>query len=126
MKKILSILVLLFIGLYYIDTQTHWITNRTYKIDDVSKKETILLYKMKVQEHVYGFFVQIRGHIDGSAKFKFYNSSGKGFFYKYKTVSGDVDIRWSGDWYTETIEMEYLPIDVKGGELSLEYSFYGI
>jgi len=126
MKKVVLIVTLLLLGLFYINTQTHWITNRTYKVKDVSKKEKIVLHKMKVQEHVHAFFVQIRGHINGIAKIKFYNSLGKGVLYRYKTISGDVNIRWEGDWYTDIIEIEYEPIDVKEGELSLEYSFDGV
>jgi len=125
MKKTLFILILLFFGLYYVDTQTHWITNRVYEINNVSKKQKITLYKMKGQEHIYRFSVHITGHINGNAKIKFYNSSGAGLLYKYKTISRDVDIKWGGDWYTDIIEMEYNPIDVIKGNLSIEYSFDG-
>ena len=126
MKKILFTITLLLLGLYYIDTQTHCITNRIYKIKDVAQKEKIVLHKIKAQEHVHSFFIHITGDIDGDAKIKLYNSSGAGLPYKYKNLSGDVNFKWGGDWYTDIIEMEYLPIDVKEGKLSIEYAFNGI
>ena len=127
MKKLLFFIIILLIGLYSINEKTHWITNRTHEITDVTKASTTLLHKMEGQEHVHGFFVHITGHIEGKAKIKLYQSSGKGNLYKSEDISGDVDIEWGGDWYTRVLKIEYESIiDVKGGELSLEYAFYGL
>ena len=126
MKKILLIIILLLLVLYYIDTQTHCITNRIYKLENVSKKQTIMLYKIKTQEHVHHYFVHIIGHLDGSTKIKLYQSLKNKNPYKSAKITGDIDIKWGGDWYVDTLRIEYEPIDVKEGQLSLEYAFYGI
>ena len=67
-KKTLLFISILAIGLYYINEKTHWITNRTYELKDVSKSSVILFHKMKTQEHVYDFFVHITGHIARKGK----------------------------------------------------------
>ena len=126
MKKLLLFITILSIGLYYVNEKTRWITNRVYEIDDVSKKSTILLHKMEGQEHVHGFFVHIRGDIDGKAKIRLYQSSGKGNLYKSEKISNHVDIKWGGDWYADELKIEYKPLsDIRSGSLSLEYAFEG-
>ena len=127
MKKTLLFISILAIGLYYINEKTHWITNRTYELKDVSKSSVILFHKMKTQEHVYDFFVHITGHIEGKAKITLnYQNSSKNP-YKIENISGDVDIKWGGDWYADVLKIEYEPIvDVKNGSLSFEYAFNGL
>jgi hypothetical protein len=127
MKKTLLFISILAIGLYYLNKETHWITNRTYELRDVRKSSTILLYKMEVQEHVHGFFVHITGHIEGKAKITLnYQNSSKNP-HRIENISGDVDIKWGGDWYADVLKIEYEPmVNVKGGLLSLEYAFNGL
>ena len=123
LKTTLFTLTLLFLGLYYINSQTHWITNRTYEVKDISKQETIILHKIKTQEHVHGFSLNITGHINGKAKIVLYHDTD---IYKSATISNKVNLEWGGDWYTDTLKIEYEPIDVKDSELSLEYNFKGL
>ena len=81
---------------------------------------------MENQEHVYGYYVHITGYIEGKAKIKLDQSSGKGKLYKSENISGEVDIKWGGDWYADVLEIEYEPmVDVKNGSLSFEYAFDG-
>jgi len=124
MKKTLLFISILAIGLYYINEKTHWITNRTYELKDVSKSATILLNKMKVQENVYGFSLHIIGHIEGKAKVTLnYQDSSKNP-HRIENISGDVDIKWGGDWYADVLKIEYEPMaNVKNGSLSFEYAF---
>ena len=126
MKKILLFITILAIGLYYINQKTHWITNRTYEISDVRTSSTILLHKRETQEHVHGFFVGITGYIEGKEKLTLdYQNSSKNP-HRIENISGNVDIKWGGDWYADVLKIEYEPIaDVKGGSLSLEYNFDG-
>ena len=124
MKKLLLFITILAIGLYYINEKRHWITTRTYELKDVSKSATILLHKMKTQGNVYGYHVHITGHIEGKSKIKLYQSSGKGHLYKSENISGEVDIKWGGDWYADVLKIEYEPmVDVKNGTLFFEYAF---
>ena len=127
MKKLLLFITILAIGLYYVNEKTDWITNRTYEITDVSKASTFFLHKLENQEHVYGFSVHITGHIDGKANIKLYQSSDKGNVYKSKNVSGNVDMTWGGDWYADSLKIEYVPLsNIRKGLLSLEYAFDGM
>ena len=124
MKKTLLFISILAIGLYYINEKTYWITNRTYELKDVSKSATILLNKMKVQENVYGFSLHIIGHIEGKAKVTLnYQDSSKNP-HRIENISGDVDIKWGGDWYADVLKIEYEPMaNVKNESLSFEYAF---
>ena len=126
MKKLLLFIIILAIGLYYVNEKTRWITNRVYEIEDVSKKSTILLHKMEVQENVYGFFVHIRGKINGKAKITLEYLDSDRNPYRSEDISGDVDIKWGGDWYADKLKIEYEPLsDIGSGSLSLEYDFDG-
>ena len=125
-KLLLFIIILLAIGLYYINEKTDLITNRVYEIKDVSKKSTIFLHKIEAQEYVHGFFVHIRGNIDGKAKIALnYLNSGKNP-QRSEDISGEVDIKWGGDWYADELKIEYEPLsNITKGSLSLEYAFDG-
>ena len=126
-KSLLLFLTILAIGVYYVNEKTHWITNRTYQLVDVTKPSTTLLQKIKGQEHVFGFFLHITGHIEGKAKITLnYQDSSKNP-HRIENISGDVDIKWGGDWYADVLEIKYKPIaNVKSGVLSFEYAFDGV
>ena len=124
MKKLLLFITILAIGLYYINEKRHCITTRTYEPKDVSKSSMIFLKKMKTQGNVYGYHVHITGYIEGKAKIKLYQSSGKGHLYKSENISDEVDIKWGGDWYADVLKIEYEPLsEIKNGTLSFEYAF---
>jgi len=126
MKKLLIFLIILAIGLFYLDQKTHWITNRTHDIKDVTKPSTIVLHKMKVQEHVHGFYVHVKGYIDGSAKLAIYDDDpSRKYSSDERNISGEVDVEFGGEWYSDIIRIEYEPKHVKSGELSIEYDFDG-
>jgi len=126
-KKLLLFLTILAIGVYYVNKKTHWITNRTYQLVDVTKPSITLLHKMKGQEHVFGFFVHITGHIEGKGRVKLSYPNSNTKSYKIEDISGDVDIKWGGDWYADVLEIKYEPIaNVKSGVLSFEYAFDGV
>ena len=127
MKKLLLAITILVIGLYYINKKTRWITNRVYEIEDVSKKSTILLHKMEIQENVHGVFVHIRGEINGRARVKIYQDSDKEILYRDEEISNRIDLKWGGDWYIDKLKIEYEPLsNITHGSLSLEYAFGGI
>jgi len=52
---------------------------------------------MRGQEHVHGYSVYITSYIDGKAKIKLHQHSGKGQLYKNENISGKVNIEWSRD-----------------------------
>jgi hypothetical protein len=43
--------------------------------------------------------------------------------YKTEKLENNFQITWSGDWYSETAEIRYEPINAKKGELVIEYRF---
>jgi len=126
MKKLLIFLIILAIGLFYLDQKTHWITNRTHDIKDVTNPSTIVLHKMEVQEHVYDFYVHVKGYIDGSAKLAFSYDSKNKKPYRHEFISGEVDVKWEGNWYADTLIVDYTPSTVTSGELSITYDFHGL
>lgn len=38
-------------------------------------------------------------------------------------MEGKVDFTWYGDWFSDTAEIKYEPIQVKDGELVIDYLF---
>ena len=50
----------------------------------------------------------------------------KGKEYKTANLSGMVNFDWGGDWYSDSAEIIYHPINVKGGKISINYCFFDL
>jgi hypothetical protein len=93
---------------------------QTLSIADVTKSKTIVLNKLSNQGNIHGISIVGNGHLDGSAEI-FLILNGKS--YKVETLSGDVNFKWGGDWYSDSATVEYKPSSVKSGHLKLQYDF---
>jgi hypothetical protein len=111
-KTLVSILLIFMIGC--------GVSNQTYIIADVAKAETITLRKQAGQGNIHGFSVSGRGQIEGEATMILVLN---GKPYKEERLSGAVDFHWEGDWYSDSVEIQYRPSSVKGGKLFLGYKF---
>jgi len=98
------------------------VAERTHSVADVTKPQTITLNKESSQGGIVSFIVVAQGHLDGAAEIVLIHAdSGKP--YRTEHLSGDVDFRWGGEWYSDSAKIEYKPSSVKSGHLSLQYRF---
>jgi hypothetical protein len=93
---------------------------QTYSIAEVTKSKTIVLNKLSSQGHIHGISIVGNGHLDGTAEIVLILN---GKSYKVETLSGGVNFKWGGDWYSDSATIEYKPSSVKRGYLKLEYRF---
>ncbi len=96
---------------------------QTHSIADVSKSETIVLNKLSSQSNIHGISIVGKGHLDGSSEIVLILN---GKSYKVERLSGDVNFKWGGDWYSDSVNIEYKPSSVKNGHLKLQYIFKDI
>lgn len=96
---------------------------RTVKIKDVTKSETIILRKWGYQGNINAMEINISGRIKGRARIQMILHSGP---CKDEVLSGKVNVRWGGDWYSDVAEIRYLPEDVESGELKIRYRLISI
>ena len=64
-------------------------------------------------------------YIEGSAKLAISYDTENKKPYRHEFISGEVDVEFGGEWYSDIIRIEYEPKHVKSGELSIEYDFDG-
>jgi hypothetical protein len=93
---------------------------RSHDQADVTKPATIILKKNAEQGAVHSLSVVGSGELDGNAEITLILN---GEPYKTETLSGKVDFRWRGDWYSDQAEIRYTPASVTGGSLKLKYEF---
>ena len=96
------------------------IGGRTHDVADVTKPETIVLKKNAGQGAIHSFSVIGSGEMRGNAEITIILNGGP---YKTEKLSGKVDFRWGGDWYSDQAEIRYTPTSVTGGSLKLKYEF---
>jgi len=65
-------------------------------------------------------------YIEGSAKLAISYDLKNKKPYRHEFISGEVDVKWGGDWYTDTLIVDYTPSTVTSGELSITYTFHGL
>lgn len=113
MRKILVVITLVFLA-------GCGTSKQTYTIPDITKHSIITLKKLPSQGNIHSITVTGKGHIDGNAKIVLILN---GKPYKTETLSGDIDFKWCGDWYSDSATIEYKPSSIKRGYLNLEYNF---
>ena len=91
-----------------------------YTIPDITKQSTIILRKLPSQSNIYRITIIGKGYIEGNAKIVLILN---GKPYKTESLSGNIDFKWDGDWYSDSVTIEYKPSLVKGGSLKLYYNF---
>lgn len=116
LKKILSMILLIVMA-------GCGVPDESYCVDDVTKPRAIAINKDPSQGNIHSISVIAKGHLDGSAEIILILN---GKPYKTEHLSGDVDFQWGGDWYSDAAQIEYKPLSVKNGYLSLHYRFEDI
>lgn len=93
---------------------------KTRNIADVNNSETIILDKQAGQGPIHSITISGSGRLKGEAEISLILNGGP---YKKEHLSGAVDFRWGGDWYSDQAEIRYTPISATGGKLKLKYKF---
>ena len=109
-----SVLVLLFLG------QSCAKHPHELKVADVQTPQVIMLKKEPSAGNVHGIDIRVRGNLDGEAHVSLMLNGNP---YKTERVTDKTSFSWSGDWYSDTAEIRYEPINVKSGTLIVEYQF---
>lgn len=86
----------------------------------VTKPGIITLNKRPGQKHIYAISIHCSGRIDGKAKLSLMLN---GKPYKTEEISDKVKFSWGGDWYSDSAEIRYEPVNVSSGELIFSYKF---
>lgn len=94
--------------------------DQSVQVTDVAKSETIVLKQNAGSGAVIGISISGAGSVDGEATISLILN---GESYKTERLNGVVNFRWDAEWYAENAEIRYEAINVKSGELIIEYSF---
>jgi hypothetical protein len=89
-------------------------------IKDMKKEQLIILHKKQGQGNICSMGIRGLGRVDGKARIVLMLN---GAPYKAADVNGKVDFTWGGDWYADSMELHYQPLEVRSGELIIEYYF---
>ena len=89
-------------------------------LPDVRTPHTLTLRTSHAPQRVYALDVRGSGTIDGTATIVLLLHDQP---YRSERLSGRIDFKWSGDWYSDTAQIRYEPADVNGGTLTLDYGF---
>jgi hypothetical protein len=72
------------------------------------------------EPNIYAIHIRCSGKIDGQAEISLILN---GKPYKTEQLNGKVSFSWSGDWYSDSAEIQYKPIKVSSGVLNFSYAF---
>lgn len=105
-------------ALEYIDMRiAPW--SHSFSIKDVARPETVILSNPK--DNVFDMKLRVRGNLDGSASITLYGSRNGAFSQNLK--SGRIATIICSDYYPDGCRIEYMPVDVKKGNLEIDYLF---
>ena len=96
---------------------------QSIKMNDASKPFSLTLNAPSGKETVSSLDLKIEGKIDGKAVFYLSNQDSS-FIKQYSSDNTDIQINYSGDWYTNSFDLKYIPSDSTDGNLSIIYTFY--
>jgi hypothetical protein len=89
-------------------------------VKDVCQPETLVIGRATGSPYTHGITIRGSGYIDGEATISLLLH---GQPYQSAKLSGNVDFRWGGEWYSETAEIRYEPVNVRSGKVVLHYRF---
>ena len=113
-KTFLLIITILLISFYFLIDRY-----QTYKLRNLNAKQYIYLNKKETQKNVVGYKIIFKGYIDGKAKIVIYNEDK---IYNEKIISDKIEFNWGGDWYSDTIKLQYIPLSkIKKGKIEISY-----
>ena len=93
--------------------------DQNISIDNITQSQEIIL-KNHNDKNVYALTINVTGNIDGTAEI-YLMLNGKP--YKPEIISGNVNVKWGGDWYSNDALIVYKANDVNKGKLSIGYTF---
>jgi hypothetical protein len=88
-------------------------------VADVTKEEVIILKKEPGKGFVHTISIHGSGNIDGEARILWIVGGSP----QTESLKGKVNFTWSGDWFSDTAEIRYEPVNVSKGGLVIEYHF---
>ena len=113
-KTSLLIITILLISFYFLIDRY-----QTYKLRNLNAKQYIYLNKKETQKNVVGYKIIFKGYIDGKAKIVMYNEDK---IYNEKIISNKIEFSWGGDWYSNAIKLQYIPLSkIKKGNIEISY-----
>ncbi len=92
-------------------------------VKEVRQPETLIITHPASNVHIHSLTVRGAGEIDGQASITLMLN---GQPYKTESLGGTVDFQWHGDWYEQTAEIRYDPVNARSGEVLLHYRFHSI
>ncbi len=84
----------------------------------------LCLIKQPRQGSIHGLSLEVSGHIDG--KVVLIKAYSKNSFYITDTLTNDINLSYSGDWYQDTCYILLRQLSCKTGDIKIKYRFYGI
>ena len=91
------------------------------EITDLQKTQTIILHKKTDQKDIVSMALHVYGKINGEAQLALMLN---GKQYKTKIMKGNINFKWGGDWYADSMELRYEPHQpVNDGKIKIEYVF---
>ena len=117
MKKLIIILFFLLVSLFACNLH-----EQVVDVRDVAKEENLILKKEKGQEHIHRLDIKIVGELDGDAEMSLMLN---GKVYETAELSGMFDLKmYGGDWYSDSAELIYEPLNAKSGKVTIVYKFF--
>ncbi len=97
--------------------------NQRTEVRNIGIKETIILSKIPSKGNIHGIKIKISGKIKGESQVSLILNNEE---YKTNKLEGNFSFSWGGDWYADTAKIIYEPVNVKNGNVSIEYEFKDI
>lgn len=122
MKRLLSILII--IAWSYLGFSCNkGDYDQRLEITDLRKPQIITIHKKPDQGNIYSLSIRCTGKLNGEARI---SRVLDGKPYNTNKLSGDVNFSWGGDWYANSVEIKYEPLQVNSGKLIIEYKFHDL
>lgn len=113
-----------FLGLYFhitgFLTKT---TKSTIKISLTNKEQVVKIPISKYSRDPFKYRLEIDGWVDQEGEFKV--GWDDTTYYKTKSVSGEFDLKFGGDWYADTVFVTFDPIHTTRGKAKIDCEIYG-
>jgi hypothetical protein len=90
-------------------------------VTDVRRAEILVLATKDTGANVHALTIRVSGEIEGQATLTLILN---GEPYKTEQLTGKISFEWGGDWYADTAEIRYEPVNVQSGNVKLQYRFH--
>lgn len=93
------------------------------EIKNIRTKETVILNKKSSKGNIHGIRIKITGQIEGESKISLILKNKE---YKTNKLKDNFSFNWGGDWYSDSAQIIYEPVNAKNGKVLIEYEFKDI